>query len=255
MDDLQLVQATLAGDGRAGTMLFDRYAAPVHDLAFATLRDRPLAAEVLQATFDEAVPRLSGLQEGHRLAVWLLAVTRRNAALRAGATAGPDRRPTLTGHDPDRDHLVILVWEAVADLPLRDRTLIDLTLRQGLQGQDLADALGLSLSQTQELELCMRNQIEAGLVGYLIDRATQGRCPALTKALRGWDGRFTREGSVLIANHAELCADCSQSRRELPSPFTLYAEAPSAPVPAPVELPEPKRFVLRITDPPRGKVS
>jgi len=248
VNDVELVQATLRGEVHAVTELFDLFAGRVHDLAFAMLRDRRLAAEVLEATFEEALQRLPGLHEDHRLAVWLLAVTRRNAVLRAGPTSGPDRRPTLDGHDAERDRLITLVWEAVADLPLRDRTLFDLALRHGLTGQDLADALGVDPAQGQQMEVGMRNQIETGLVGYLVDRATEGRCPALTKALRGWDGRFTREGSVLISDHVEMCPDCNQFRREVPSALTLYAEVPAPPVPSSVQRPGRTRLVLRVAE-------
>ncbi len=234
MNDVELVQATLRGEVHAVTVLFDRFAEQVHDLAFAMLRNRLLAAEVVEATFEETLQRLAGLQEDHRLAVWLLAVTRRNAVLRAGPTSGPDRRPILAGHDAERNRLITLVWEAVADLPMRDRTLLDLALRHGLAGQDLADALGVNPGQAHQMEVGMRNQIEAGLVGYLIDRATEGRCPALTKALKGWDGRFTPESSARIARHVERCGVCNQIRFGLPSPFVLYAAALPAPFPAAV---------------------
>lgn len=248
MNDVDLVQGALRGEVHAVTMLFDRFGGQVHDLAFAMLRSRILASEVLEATFDEALERLAGLQERQRLAVWLLAVTRRNATLRAGSTSGPDRRPALSGPDAERNRLIVLVWEAVGDLPLRDRTLVDLALRHRLSGQDLADALGVAAAQAKQMELGMRNEIEAGLVGYLIDRATEGRCPALTKALKGWDGRFTREGSVLISDHVGLCPDCNQCRRELPSPLRLYAEVPAPPVPSSVRRPGRTRLVLRVNE-------
>ena len=248
MNDVELVQATLQGEVHAVTVLFDRFAGQVHDLAYAVLRNRLLAAEVLEATLEEALERLPGLQEDHRLAVWLLAVTRRNAVQRAGPTSGPDRRPTLDGPDDERNRLITLVWEAVADLPMRDRTLLDLALRHGLAGQDLADALGVGPAQAHQMELGMRNQIEAGLVGYLVDRATEGRCPALTQALKGWDGRFTTEGSMLISDHVELCPDCNQFRSEVPSPLTLYAEVPASPVPSSVRRPNRTRIVLRVAE-------
>lgn len=248
MNDVDLIQGALRGEVHAVPMLFDRFGGRVHDLAFAMLRSRILAAEVLEATFEEALQRLPGLQESHRLGVWLLAVTRRNATLRAGPTSGPDRRPTLSGPDAERNRLIVVVWEAVGDLPLRDRTLVDLTLRHRLSGQDLADALGVSSAQARQMELGMRNQIEAGLVGYLIDRATEGRCPALTKALKGWDGRFSTEGSVLLSDHVGLCPDCNQCRRELPSPLALYAEVPAPPVPSSMRSSGRPRLVLRVNE-------
>ena len=232
MDDAELVRATRAGDRSAFTAIFDRHAARVHDLALAMLRDRSAALEVVETTFLEAAVRVQGLEEEHRLPVWLLAITRRNGALRAGPTAGVDRQPSLPNDDPERVHLAGLVWEAVADLPLRDRTLLDLELRQGLDGHDLADALGVTLSQSQELQARMRDRIEKGLSGYLIARTSDGRCPDLTKVLKGWDGRFTPRESLRIADHVDGCKICNQTRFTLPSPFALYAAALPAPFPA-----------------------
>ncbi|MEJ7764267.1 MAG: sigma-70 family RNA polymerase sigma factor [Acidimicrobiales bacterium] len=234
MDDVQLVRAACSGDLSAFSAMFDRYAAQVHDLAQAMLRDRITALEVVEATFLEAGLRIAGLQEQHRLAVWLLAVTRRNAAMRAGPSAGADRYPLLAPDDQERVRLASLVWEAVADLPLRDRALIDLDLRHGLGGQDLADTLGVTLSQAVDLQARMRDRIEKGLAGYLIARTAEGRCSELTKVLVGWDGRFIPESSARIARHVERCGVCNQIRFGLPSPFVLYAAALPAPFPAAV---------------------
>ena len=234
MDDPELVRAVRGGDVAAFTAIFDRHAARVHDLALAMLRDRSAALEVVESSFLEASLRLHALQEDHRLAVWLLSVTRRNGALRAGPTAGADRQPSLSNADPEQARLATLVWEAVADLPLRERTLIDLDLRQGLDGQDLADALGVTAPQAQDLQRRMRDRIEKGLSGYLIARTAEGRCTGLTKVLKGWDGRFTPATSGRIANHVDGCTVCNQIRFGLPSPFVLYASALHAPFPAAV---------------------
>jgi len=231
VEDLELVRAACRGDASAFAAIFDRHAAQIHDLALAMLRDRIGALGVVESTFLEAGLRLPGLEEQHRLRVWLLAVTRRNAALRAGPAAGADRYPSLPLEDPERVKLVCLVWEAVADLPLRDRALIDLDLRHGLRDQDLADALGVTVSQAQDLQARLRDRIDKGLSGYLIARTAEGRCPDLTKVLADWDGRFTPESSARIARHVERCGVCNQIRFGLPSPLVLYGAALPAPFP------------------------
>ncbi len=246
MDDAALVRATRTGDAAAFTAIFDRYAARVHDLALAVLRDRAVALEVVEATFLEASLRLHGLAEEHRLPVWLLAVTRRNAALRAGPTAGPDRQPSLPNDDPDRVRLAGMVWEAVADLPLRDRALLDLDLRHGLVERDLADALGVTPPQAADLQARMRDRIQSGLTGFLVARTANGRCPALDKVVKGWDGRFTPRESRRIADHVERCQTCTQARFALPSPFALYAAALPAPFPAAVRARVIERVVLPV---------
>ena len=246
MDDAELVRATRNGDAAAFTAIFDRHAARVHDLAMAMLRDRGAALEVVEASFLEAGLRLAGLEQEHRLAVWLLAVTRRNAALRASSAAGADRRPSLPGDDPERSHLAGLVWEAVADLPLRERTLIELDLRQGLEGEDLADALGVTVPQAQDLQGRLRDRIQRSLSGYLVARTSGGSCPGLTKVLKRWDGCFTSKDSSGIGRHLESCRACTQIRLGLPSPLALYADVLPAALPTEVRPRVLERLVLPV---------
>ncbi|MEO5679240.1 MAG: sigma-70 family RNA polymerase sigma factor [Acidimicrobiales bacterium] len=229
-DDATLVREAVDGSLPAFTAIYARYEERVHDLALALLRDRKAAWEVVNATFSEASERLEFLREPHRLLVWLLAITRFQAGLVAGAAAGLDRQPALPDDDPERVHLAGLVWEATADLPLRERGLLDLNLRQGLEGTDLADALGITSEEGIDLQARMAD-LEKGLAGYLIMRRSEGRCPDLPLVLRGWDGHFTEPVADGIAAHVSSCRVCEQSRSALPSPFSLYASALPAPLP------------------------
>ena len=230
MDDAALVQEAVGGDVPAFAAIFDTHAAQVHDLALAVLRDRKAAFEVLHSTFKQAGERLESLKEPERLRVWLLAITRFHAASRPGDEAGLDRQPA--GHDrlAERAQLAGLVWEATADLPMRERALFDLVLRQGLDGEDLADALGVTTAEVVELRAWMGGT-EKGLAGYLITRQADRRCPDLPLVLRGWDGHFTPGAAGGIAAHVSACRVCEQSRSALPSPFALYASALPVPLP------------------------
>ncbi len=230
MDDVALVREAVGGSVPAFTAIFDRHVAQVHDLALALLRDRRAALEVVQATFREASERLEALHQPDRLLIWLLAITRFSAALVASPEAGLDRHPTGTDSIPERAQLTGLVWEATADLPLRERALLDLHLRQHLDGEDLADALGVSPGELVDLRAWMA-EVEKGLAGYLIMRGGDRRCGDLPLVLRGWDGRFTPLVAHGIATHVSSCRVCEQSRQALPSPFSLYAAALPASLP------------------------
>jgi DNA-directed RNA polymerase specialized sigma24 family protein len=232
VEDADLVIEARAGSAAAFTNIFDRHAGRVHDFALAALRDRELALEVVQATFVTASQRLHGLDDPNRLGVWLLAIARHESALRAGPVAGPDRQPNLPIEDPERAELARLVWEGVAGLPLRDRAQLDLDLRQGLDGQDLADALGVSLTQAYDLQGRMRDRTEKALSGYVIARTGVERSPALQKELKGWDGQLTPTVARRIANVVDSDRACNQLRFTLPSVFALYASALPAPFPA-----------------------
>ena len=229
-DDVTLVREAVEGDLEAFTTIFSRYEGQVHDLALALLRDRKAAWEVMNDTFAEASERLESLQEPERLLVWLLAITRYRASTLDDTTAGPDRHPALPDDDFERAHLISLVWEATADLPLRERALLDLSLRHGLEGTDLADALGVSPGEATDLQARMPD-LERGLAGYLAMRGNDRRCGDLPLVLRGWDGRFTRPVADGIATHVTACPACEQAREGRPAPFSLYAAALTAPLP------------------------
>ncbi len=234
MDDGALVHEAVGGSVAAFTAVFDRHVAQVHDLALALVRDRKEATAIVQATFREASERLEGLREPNRLLVWLLALTRYHAARLAGIEAGLDRQPAGTDHIAERAHLTGLVWEATADLPLRERALLDLHLRQHLEGDDLADALGVSTAELADM-LGWEVEAEKGLAGYLIVRQAGGRCPDLPLVLRGWDGGFTALVGSHIAAHVDSCRLCREAAAALPSPLALYGSAPRAPLPGPVD--------------------
>ena len=231
MDDAALVRDAVGGSVPAFTAIFDRHVAQVHDHALAVLRDRRAAFQSVHSTFREASERLEALQQPHRLLVWLLAITRYQTAQRGVEAAGPDRLPTGVDPIPERAHLAGLVWEAVADLPLRERALLDLRLRQRLDGDDLADALGVSPGELDEMLAWMQG-IEKGLGGYLLVREGSGHCKDLPLVLRGWDGRFTALIASHIAAHVDACRVCLEASGALPSPYALYASAPQAPLPA-----------------------
>lgn len=238
MDDATLVREALGGSVPAFTAIFNQHVARVHDVATALLRDRKAAFGVVQATFREASERLESLQDPERLVVWLLAITRFHAALVAGEQAGLDRQPVATGDDQERTQQVGLVWEATADLALRERALLEFHLRQGLDGDDLADALGVSPAEVAEMRAGLPT-IESGLAGYLTTRRADSRCADLPLVLRGWDGRFTHLIATHIAAHVDMCRVCREATATLPSPFGLYASAPQTPLPGDEGAPPP----------------
>ena len=229
-DDATLVREAVDGSLLAFSAICSRHEARVHDLALALLRNRKAAWEVLNDTFVEVSEHLESLREPDRLVVWLLAITRFQAGLVADAAPEPDFEPALADDDAERVHLARLVWRATADLPLRERALLDLSLRQGLEGTDLADALGVSPPEGADLQARMP-ELEEGLAGYLITRRGDRRCGDLPLVLRGWDGLFTPVVADGIAAHLAGCRVCQQSRSALPKPFSLYAAAVPAPLP------------------------
>jgi RNA polymerase sigma factor (sigma-70 family) len=240
MDDAALVQAARRGDDTAWAAIYDRYADKLHDHCHRILRDRDEAADALHDAFLAASRNLEQLRDPSRLRPWLYSICRHTSLRRLRArsrvelTDAPDEL-MATDTDLDRgvrgEELTELVWAAAAGLNPRDQALLDLNLRQGLEGQDLADAMGTSLSNSYVMLSRMRDQVERSLGALLIARLGREDCQELDGLLAGWDGRFSPLLRKRVARHVDGCDTCSENRSRVASPLALLAAAPLVPAP------------------------
>ncbi|MDQ2651039.1 MAG: RNA polymerase sigma factor, partial [Actinomycetota bacterium] len=240
-DDKTLVAAARRGDDSAWGVIYDRYADKLHDHCFRILRDRDEAADALHDAFIAASRNLHQLRDPDRLRPWLYSISRHCALRRLKArdrvelTDAPD---DMTAPDPDLDRglaaeeLGELVWAAAAGLNPRDQALLDLSVRQGLEGQDLADAMGTSLSNSYVMLSRMRDQVERSLGALLIARLGRDDCEELDGLLAGWDGKFSPLLRKRVARHVDGCEICSHKRSTVASPLALLAVVPVTPAPA-----------------------
>jgi RNA polymerase sigma factor (sigma-70 family) len=237
MDDADLVGAYLAGDIDAFAQIYDRYADRIHDFCHSVLRDRAEAADAMQDTFIIAARRVGQLREPAKLRSWLFAIARneslRRAKKQARAIPTDEFRDLaaadITDADVNRTDLQELVWSAAAGLSERDRALLDLHLRQGLDGQELADAIGVAPSHAYVMMNRLRSQMERALGALLIARLGKDECAELAALLRDWDGTFSVLIRKRVARHVDDCDVCSERRRALVSPLALLAAVPLIP--------------------------
>ncbi|HZD37546.1 MAG TPA: sigma-70 family RNA polymerase sigma factor, partial [Actinomycetes bacterium] len=243
--DAELVRAAVDGDRDAFAAIYDRYADRLHDFCHSLLRDREEAADATQDAFVTAAERLAQLRDPQRLRPWLYAVARSQALARLRA-----RRRTVTESEvrdvPDpatgpaelaeRAELRELVWSAATGLSERDRALLDLHLRQGLEGAELGEAMGVRAGHAYVLLTRLRDQVERSLGALLVARLGREDCAELGRLLAGWDGRFSPLIRKRVARHVDNCQLCAERRRAVASPLSLLAAVP--PVPAPAELRE-----------------
>ena len=240
-DDAELVRAATAGDRGAFAAIYDRYADRLHDFCWSVLRDRDEAADATQDAFLVAAERLGQLRDPERLRPWLYAVARSQALRRVRArsrlapeedmTDLPDTAtgPEQSAHQADlRD----LVWNAAAGLSERDRALLDLHLRHGLEGADLGQAIGVEPAHAYVLLTRLRDQVERSLGALLVARLGRDDCPDLSRVLADWDGRFSPLIRKRVARHVDSCEVCGAARRKLASPLALLAAVPPMPAPA-----------------------
>lgn len=239
--DAQLVAAYLSGDRGALAGMYDRYGAGLYDTAAAMLRDRHEAADVTQDVFLIAAQRLRQLRDPERLKPWLFAILRNEVfkrSKRRGRTLPTDfsamgapemaapTAPDAEGEMVAAGEMAELVRSAACGLDERDQLVLELSVRQGLQGAELAAALGVTAEQSYTLVHRMRERVERSLGAVVVARAGRKDCPALADILRGWDGEFTVLIRKRVARHIEQCETCERTRRKA-APLALFGAAPA----------------------------
>ena len=180
--DAELACAAAAGDRHAFARIYDRYADRLFNFCIGMLADRDAAADCVQEVFCTAAAGLGQLHEPDKLRPWLYGIAR-NEALRCirarrreqlseevpemtSAEAGPD---TLAA----RNELADLIAEAAGGLSDRDRSVLELAYRHGLDGPELAEALEISPGHANKLVSRLRQTIEQSLGALLVARRAQ----------------------------------------------------------------------------------
>ena len=239
--DAQLVTAFTAGDRGALAEIYDRFSAGLYDTAAAMLRDRHEAADAMQDVFLIAAERMGQLREPDRLKPWLYAILRnevyrrskkRGRALPTDFSAmGAPEMAAPTAPDADGEalaaaELAALVRSAACGLDERDQLVLELSVRQGLQGADLAAALGVTAEQSYTVVHRMRDRVERSLGALVVARAGRKDCPELADVLKGWNGEFSVLVRKRVARHIERCDVCDRTRRTA-APIALMGAAPA----------------------------
>ena len=241
--DAELVRASVAGVPTAFAAIYDRYADRLHDFCAGMLADREGAADCMQDTFCTAAACLPQLRDPDKLRPWLYSIARNEALRRirerlretpseelpdmASDDAGPD---TLAA----RTELADLIADAAGGLSDRDRSVLELAFRHGLNGPDLAQALDVTPATANTIVKRLRDTIERSLGALLVSRRVRnnGGCRELAAILDGWDGHFNVLMRKRISRHIESCARCDEERRRLVTPAALLGAAPAF-IPAP----------------------
>jgi RNA polymerase sigma factor (sigma-70 family) len=252
VQDGEIVAAIVAGDPAGLAAAYDNYAPGLYAYCRTLLSEPADAADAVQDTYVIAAAKLDGLRDPDRLRPWLYAVARNECfrRLRARGLSAPlDAAVEVTSDDPDmalepeREELRDLVVDALSGLNPSDREVIELNLRHVLDGDDLADALGVSRNHAHALASRARAQFEGSLGALLVARTGREYCAELDGILAGWDGELTILLRKRVNRHIERCEVCgSRKRREL-SPAMLLSMLPIVALPAGL-----REQVLRLVD-------
>ncbi|WP_182379205.1 sigma-70 family RNA polymerase sigma factor [Nocardioides sp. WS12] len=245
-DDADLVSGVLAGDRAAFAGVYEKYADRLYDFAFSMLRNREEASDCVADSFVVMAEKLGQLRDASRLRPWLYSVVR-NECLRTlrgrGRLAHDDEwleaMPDET-NGPEQQvvqgdvqaELSELVWAAAEGLNDRDRALLDLHLRQGLDGAELAAAMDVTPANAYVMLSRVRDQVERSLGALLIARRGSDDCDDLAELLKDWDGGFSPLIRKRVARHIDGCDVCESRRKLMVSPLALLAGVPAFAAPA-----------------------
>ena len=240
MHDREVVAAIVAGDPAGLAEAYDRYATPLYSFCRTMLREPADAADAVQDTFVIAAPRMSGLRDPERLRSWLYAVARNEChrRLRVGSQhASIEEAPDVTDEaadvaaDVEREDLRALVRDALGGVGPAEREVLELQLRQGLSGGEVASVLGISRNHAHALLSRARDQLETSLGALMVARTGRQDCPELDAMLQDWDGVLTVLVRKRVNRHVERCRVCSGRRHREVSPATLLGIAPITALP------------------------
>jgi RNA polymerase sigma factor (sigma-70 family) len=185
--------------------------------------------------------RLRGLRDPARLRSWLYAVARNECLrrLRVGDAFSAVEEvadvPSRTGDASavtGRAELRALVRAAIDGLNPGDRDVIELSLGQELEGDDLAGALGVSGNHARALLSRARGQLERSLGALIVARTGRAACSGLDTMLAGWDRRMTVLMRKRLSRHIERCAVCAERKRQELTPAMIAGAMPLVALPA-----------------------
>ena len=159
--------------------IYRRYGDSLHTFCLGMLRDPDAAADCVQDVFCTAAARLHQLREHDKLRPWLYAIARHEALARLRSRRREQPAEVLPERATDEDgpevlaargELAALVADAAGGLSDRDRAVLELHYRHGLDGPELADALGLSATNANTLVSRLRDTVERCLGALLVAR-------------------------------------------------------------------------------------
>lgn len=220
--------AIAAGDLARLTDAYDQYAVLLYGYCHWMLQESTAAAAAVEHAFVTAATELDDLSDHDKLRPWLYGVARDECYYRLRAmgrswSADIVNQPADFSGDARQAEVRRLIRATLAELNLRQREVVELSLRHKLDDADLAIILGMSRSQAHALSSRAQRQLQDALRMLLITRAGREACPWLDELLAGWDGQLTTRMRDLVALHVEQCQACAGYRRRALRPEALFS--------------------------------
>ncbi len=153
MDESEVIARVLAGEREAFHVLLQRHNASVFATLCAALGQREDAREVLQETWLRAYQHLARLREPTHFRAWLLTIAlnlaraRHRRASAQGLEPGDEHEPCAVLEHEDRleqHEELSALRRCMAELPARQRQVVDLRVNHELSHAEIARLLSIS---------------------------------------------------------------------------------------------------------------
>jgi hypothetical protein len=119
---------------------------------------------------------------------------------------------------------------------------LELNVAQGLEGQELADALGVGLDNAYQMTHRMRERLERSAGALLVVSAGRAQCGDLEAVAAKWDGTYDVLWRKRFARHVDRCDRCQRMKARLPKAVlagaALSQAAQAAVLAAPISIRE-----------------
>jgi RNA polymerase sigma-70 factor, ECF subfamily len=181
-DIADAVRAVRAGDAQAYATVVKRFQGPLMTLCTALLRNRQAAEELAQDALVRAYERLDLFDVRQPMKPWLYKIAYRLAQQRRRAQSRETARlqAAATMHSQNRsdsgpaerlfaDQRSEMLWQAVSELPMAQRTAVVLYYREDLTVKEVAEAMGVSPGTVKTHLFRARSQIQTILRGREFD--------------------------------------------------------------------------------------
>jgi Viral BACON domain len=130
------------------------------------------------------------------------------------------------------DELQRLARAATLLLDPVQRGVLDLALRQGLEGEALSEALGVTPGLASVSVQAAVDQAEHVIGAVLLARLGRDDCPGLADAVLDAVDQPAEKLAAAVVEHGETCAACGDRRRALVPVAMLLGQVPATPAPA-----------------------
>jgi RNA polymerase sigma-70 factor (ECF subfamily) len=186
--DAALMLRVKQGDTAAFTELVEKYKQPVMNLAYRTVRDMTEAEDLAQNVFVQVYKSAARYKSTAKFSTWLFTIAR-NLCLNEIRRRSRHPAESLDATHPEQDDQPLQQYEdkktfsppesllqgelaqqidrALADLPENQRSAILLCRQDELSYEEIAEALGCSVSATKSLIHRGRETLKERLKAYL----------------------------------------------------------------------------------------